>query len=242
MHEAFAAQVASNIQALESETWAREKLGRPPPVGEVDRDRLNVNGGSIALGHPFGATGRAHHDHPRERDEAARARKFGLLSVCAQGGHGLRHGAGAMRRRSAMSGRPSRGRRDEDGVLVLTLDVPGEKVNTLGKGLIAELRGAARASSRRTRRSRPSSSRSGKPDNFIAGADIKDFTQIRSAEEGEALSRARPRDLRPARERCACRWWRPSTAPASAAAPSWRWPAATAWPPTTRRPRSACPR
>ena len=57
MHEAFAAQVASNIQALESETWAREKLGRSTPVGKVDRDRLNVCGGSIAIGHPFGATG-----------------------------------------------------------------------------------------------------------------------------------------------------------------------------------------
>ncbi|HUG54935.1 MAG TPA: acetyl-CoA C-acyltransferase, partial [Vicinamibacteria bacterium] len=45
MHEAFAAQVASNIQALESPTWAREKLGRSEPVGKVDREKLNVNGG-----------------------------------------------------------------------------------------------------------------------------------------------------------------------------------------------------
>ena len=57
MHEAFAAQVASNIQALESETWAREKLGRTSAVGVVDREKLNVCGGSIAIGHPFGATG-----------------------------------------------------------------------------------------------------------------------------------------------------------------------------------------
>ena len=57
MHEAFAAQVASNIQALESDAWAREKLGRSKAVGKVDRERLNVCGGSIALGHPFGATG-----------------------------------------------------------------------------------------------------------------------------------------------------------------------------------------
>src|SRR6185295_13910092 len=56
MHEAFAAQVASNLQAFASKDFAR-KMGRSEPLGEVDRSRLNVNGGSIALGHPFGATG-----------------------------------------------------------------------------------------------------------------------------------------------------------------------------------------
>ena len=76
-----------------------------------------------------------------------------------------------------------------DGVLVLTLDVPGEKVNTLGKGLIAEFR-AALDGAEADPSLRAIVLRSGKPDNFVAGADIKDFTQIRSAEEGEALSRA----------------------------------------------------
>ena len=52
MHEAFGAQVASNIQALESETFARERLGRTSRVGVVDRARLNVCGSSIAIGHP----------------------------------------------------------------------------------------------------------------------------------------------------------------------------------------------
>jgi acetyl-CoA acyltransferase len=88
MHEAFAAQVASNIQALESETWAKEKLGRSTPVGKVDRDRLNVCGGSIALGHPFGATGARITTtlaHEMRRTDA----KFGLISVCAQGGMGF---------------------------------------------------------------------------------------------------------------------------------------------------------
>lgn len=56
MHEAFAAQVASNIQAFASQAFA-DKLGRPSPLGEVDRTRLNLSGGSIALGHPFAATG-----------------------------------------------------------------------------------------------------------------------------------------------------------------------------------------
>src|SRR5215831_4143484 len=56
MHEAFAAQVASNLQAFASPQFA-QRIGRGAPLGEVDRGRLNVNGGSIALGHPFGATG-----------------------------------------------------------------------------------------------------------------------------------------------------------------------------------------
>jgi len=88
MHEAFAAQVASNIQALESEAWAREKLGRPRPVGRVDRSRLNVHGGSIALGHPFGATG-ARLTTTLASEMKRRGAGLGLLSVCAQGGMGF---------------------------------------------------------------------------------------------------------------------------------------------------------
>jgi acetyl-CoA acyltransferase len=88
MHEAFAAQVASNIQALESETWAREKLGRSQPVGKVDRSKLNVNGGSIALGHPFGATG-ARLVTTLANEMTRRGARFGLVSVCAQGGMGF---------------------------------------------------------------------------------------------------------------------------------------------------------
>jgi acetyl-CoA acyltransferase len=88
MHEAFAAQVASNIQALESGAWAREKLGRSAPVGRVDRERLNVCGSSIALGHPFGATG-ARITTTLANELARRHGKFGLLSVCAQGGMGF---------------------------------------------------------------------------------------------------------------------------------------------------------
>jgi acetyl-CoA acyltransferase len=88
MHEAFGAQVASNIRALESESWARETLGRSTPVGRVDRDRLNVSGGSIALGHPFGATG-ARLTTTLAHEMARRDVKFGLISVCAQGGMGF---------------------------------------------------------------------------------------------------------------------------------------------------------
>jgi len=88
MHEAFAAQVASNIQALESLAWARDRLGRSKAVGRVDRDRLNVCGGSIALGHPFGATG-ARIVTTLANEMKRRDARLGLVSVCAQGGMGF---------------------------------------------------------------------------------------------------------------------------------------------------------
>jgi acetyl-CoA acyltransferase len=87
MHEAFAAQVASNIQALESEEWARERLGRSSAVGRIDRERLNVCGGSIALGHPFAATG-ARITTTLAHEMGRRTARYGLISVCAQGGMG----------------------------------------------------------------------------------------------------------------------------------------------------------
>jgi acetyl-CoA acyltransferase len=88
MHEAFASQVASNIQALESPEWAREKLGKTEAVGKVDRSRLNVCGGSIAIGHPFGATG-ARLTTTLANEMTRRDARHGLISVCAQGGLGF---------------------------------------------------------------------------------------------------------------------------------------------------------
>ncbi|MBX7184060.1 MAG: acetyl-CoA C-acyltransferase FadI [Vicinamibacteria bacterium] len=88
MHEAFGAQVASNIQALESDTFAKERLGRSARVGAVDRARLNVCGSSIAIGHPFGATG-ARITGTLGHEMTRRNAKFGLISVCAQGGMGF---------------------------------------------------------------------------------------------------------------------------------------------------------
>jgi acetyl-CoA acyltransferase len=87
MHEAFAAQVLSTVRALASKTFATEKLNRPAPVGEVDPDRLNVDGGSIALGHPFGATG-ARVLITLANEMERRGSQFGLASVCAAGGLG----------------------------------------------------------------------------------------------------------------------------------------------------------
>lgn len=86
MHEAFASQVLSNIQGLASRAWA-ERAGLREPVGEVDFERLNVMGGSIAIGHPFGATG-ARVLVTLCNELGRRGGQFGLLSVCAAGGMG----------------------------------------------------------------------------------------------------------------------------------------------------------
>jgi acetyl-CoA acyltransferase len=87
IHEAFASQVLSNTEAWASKAWA-EKLGRSTPVGEVDWERTNVHGGSIAIGHPFGATGaRLATTLANEMDK--RDVEFGLISICAQGGMGF---------------------------------------------------------------------------------------------------------------------------------------------------------
>lgn len=88
MHEAFAAQVLSNLKAFASRRFAREELGRSEPLGVVDLDRLNVNGGSIALGHPFGATG-VRVTMQLLRELGRRGQQFGLITVCAAGGHGF---------------------------------------------------------------------------------------------------------------------------------------------------------
>ncbi len=87
MHEAFAAQVLSVLKMLASDAFARARLGRDRAVGEIDPARLNLHGGSIALGHPFGATGARMvttvanelHDTGKER---------ALLGICAAGGLG----------------------------------------------------------------------------------------------------------------------------------------------------------
>ncbi|MFN2602954.1 MAG: acetyl-CoA C-acyltransferase FadI [Gemmatimonadaceae bacterium] len=87
MHEAFAAQVLSNLRGFESQYWA-ERAGFTKPVGEVDQARLNVMGGSIAIGHPFGATG-SRITVTLLNELARRDGQFGLMTVCAAGGMGF---------------------------------------------------------------------------------------------------------------------------------------------------------
>jgi acetyl-CoA C-acetyltransferase len=89
LHEAFAAQVLCTLKAWESPEYCREVLGLPAPLGSLDRSKLNVTGGSIAIGHPFAATG--------TRILSALAKilandpnaKRGLISACTAGGMGV---------------------------------------------------------------------------------------------------------------------------------------------------------
>jgi acetyl-CoA acyltransferase len=88
MHEAFASQVLSNLQGLASDEFAREKLGRSKATGHPDIERINVMGGSIAIGHPFGATG-ARITTSLLNEMGRRDVEWGLLTVCAAGGLGF---------------------------------------------------------------------------------------------------------------------------------------------------------
>lgn len=87
MHEAFASQVLSTLQKLASRQFAQERLGRSEAVGAIDPAKINSRGGSIALGHPFGATG-ARCVNSLAREMARRSARLGLVSVCAAGGVG----------------------------------------------------------------------------------------------------------------------------------------------------------
>jgi acetyl-CoA acyltransferase len=87
MHEAFAAQVLSITNVLGSKAFARAKLGRDEAVGEIDPAKLNVHGGSLALGHPFGATG-ARMVTTMANELARTGKRTALLGICAAGGLG----------------------------------------------------------------------------------------------------------------------------------------------------------
>ncbi len=88
IHEAFAAVVLCTLASWESPEFCREKLGRDQPLGAIDRNRLNVNGSSIAAGHPFAATGgRVLGTLAKLLSESGGGR--GLISICAAGGQGV---------------------------------------------------------------------------------------------------------------------------------------------------------
>jgi acetyl-CoA C-acetyltransferase len=88
IHEAFAAQTLATLKAWESETFCRERLGRDAPLGSIDRSKLNVKGGSVAIGHPFAATGtRLVATLAKLLKQRGHGR--GLISVCTAGGMGV---------------------------------------------------------------------------------------------------------------------------------------------------------
>jgi acetyl-CoA C-acetyltransferase len=88
IHEAFAAQTLATLAAWESEEFCRTKLGRDAPLGAIDRSKLNVKGGSVAIGHPFAATG-TRLLGALAKLLAQRGRGRGLISVCTAGGMGV---------------------------------------------------------------------------------------------------------------------------------------------------------
>ncbi|HEX5716904.1 MAG TPA: acetyl-CoA C-acyltransferase FadI [Thermoanaerobaculia bacterium] len=88
MHEAFASQILSNMKAFASRKFAKEELGRDEPMGVIDFERFNVTGGSIAIGHPFGATG-ARVTTQVLYELRRRNLNLGLVTVCAAGGVGF---------------------------------------------------------------------------------------------------------------------------------------------------------
>jgi acetyl-CoA C-acetyltransferase len=88
IHEAFAAQVLCTLQAWESAEFCRERLGLDRPLGAIDRARLNVVGSSLAVGHPFGATG-ARIVGTLAKLLAQRGGGRGLISICTAGGMGV---------------------------------------------------------------------------------------------------------------------------------------------------------
>jgi acetyl-CoA C-acetyltransferase len=88
IHEAFASQVLSTLAAWEDPDFCKEKLGLDAPLGAIDRAKLNVNGSSLAAGHPFAATGgRIVATLAKLLAEKGSGR--GLISICAAGGQGV---------------------------------------------------------------------------------------------------------------------------------------------------------
>lgn len=88
IHEAFAGQVLCTLKAWESDEYCRKELGADKALGSIDRSKMNVKGGSVALGHPFGATGaRVVGTMAKLLDQKGSGR--GLISVCTAGGMGV---------------------------------------------------------------------------------------------------------------------------------------------------------
>ncbi len=88
IHEAFAGQVLCNLKAWESDKYCKEHLGSPHPLGAIDRQKLNVVGSSLAVGHPFAATG-ARITGTLAKLLSSGGKKRGLISICTAGGMGV---------------------------------------------------------------------------------------------------------------------------------------------------------
>lgn len=88
LHEAFAGQILSNIKAMDSDHFCKDVMGRKEKVGAIDMDKFNLWGGSLSIGHPFGATGvrlAMHSAHRLIREDG----QFALIAACAAGGQAV---------------------------------------------------------------------------------------------------------------------------------------------------------
>ena len=99
IHEAFAAQVLSTTACLASTEFCRKKLGRDRPIGNIPLSKINPNGSSIAIGHPFAATG-GRLTIAAMNELRRTNKKYALLSICAAGGLG---GAAIIEKRDVSS-------------------------------------------------------------------------------------------------------------------------------------------
>ncbi|EFO20780.1 long-chain 3-ketoacyl-CoA thiolase [Loa loa] len=88
IHEAFAAQILANLNAMDSDYFCKEMLKRPTKCGRIPEEKLNTWGGSLSLGHPFGATGIRLVSHAANRLQHEQ-KHLGIVAACAAGGHGV---------------------------------------------------------------------------------------------------------------------------------------------------------
>jgi len=88
IHEAFAGQVLANLEALKHESFCKDSIGVKARVGEVPMEKLNLWGGSLSMGHPFGATGIRLISHCANRLKAEDG-QYAFIAACAAGGHGF---------------------------------------------------------------------------------------------------------------------------------------------------------
>ncbi len=169
INEAFAAQVLSVVSAMASDAFAQKELGRTSALGTIDLERLNVNGGALAVGHPLGASGTR--------------MVLTLLNELHRRGMEL-WTRDSLRRWRPRAGDGSGGSRmtdiltldiDSEGIAIITLDLKGEALNTLSSRVLKELEGAIDTVSNRVD-VRALILISGKEGSFIAGADLREIS------------------------------------------------------------------
>ena len=181
INEAFAAQVIACERAWESDDYCRNELGLPGPLGRIDPDKLNVDGGAIALGHPVGASGTRIVLHVLNVLRRTGGKR-GMAAICIGGGLG-----GAMLDRTGVTPAttPNTGNlmqhwtltRDTDDLAWLTFDRAGATANTLSAAVLAELHEALDVLDRAPPKGLVI--RSGKANGFIAGADVEEFGEVK---------------------------------------------------------------